>query len=122
MGVRRDYLCSNCGHFFEHYHSSIKEKKRKCPQCGKNKLEAHFGDDRTVFHVYNDPTTFIHQADRNSKKKPHLAEKHEHDRKEEFEKKYGMDYEQSKKEREKIEKINKMTDEQKENYMMNGDI
>lgn len=38
-----DYVCDACGHQFELFQSITAGKKRKCPQCGKNKLRRLFG-------------------------------------------------------------------------------
>lgn len=123
MSVRRDYVCTECSYIFEHQHKSVSDKlKKRCPNCGKKKLETYFGNYQVTGYVYNDPTTFQHQAERNSKKKPHLAELHKEHQKQDFEAKTGMDYEESKKEAEKINKINKMSPEQQEKYLMTGDM
>ncbi len=37
-----DYKCSECGHAFEEHHSIIR-KLKKCPKCGKDKLERGIG-------------------------------------------------------------------------------
>lgn len=38
-----DYRCTGCGHEFEHFQSMSSSKLRKCPQCGKAKLERLIG-------------------------------------------------------------------------------
>ena len=38
-----DYECAACGHSFEHFQSMSSNKLRKCPECGKPKLERHVG-------------------------------------------------------------------------------
>ena len=38
-----DYECDACGHTFELFQSITDGVKRKCPQCGKNKLRRLFG-------------------------------------------------------------------------------
>lgn len=37
-----DYMCSECGHEFEEYHSITKTLKT-CPKCGVDKLERGIG-------------------------------------------------------------------------------
>ena len=38
-----DYECDDCGHEFELFQSMSDSVKRKCPECGKNKLRRLFG-------------------------------------------------------------------------------
>ena len=38
-----DYECDGCGHEFELFQSISESVKRKCPECGKNKLRRLFG-------------------------------------------------------------------------------
>jgi putative FmdB family regulatory protein len=38
-----DYECKECGHTFEEFQSIVKAKLKKCPVCGKNKLERLIG-------------------------------------------------------------------------------
>ena len=38
-----DYECSDCGHTFEIFQGINDPVKRKCPECGKNKLSRLFG-------------------------------------------------------------------------------
>ncbi|MBK8976590.1 MAG: zinc ribbon domain-containing protein [Planctomycetes bacterium] len=38
-----NYECSACGHAFEVFHSMTAPVKRKCPSCGKQKLERLIG-------------------------------------------------------------------------------
>lgn len=38
-----DYVCDACDHKFELMQSFKDEPKKKCPQCGKNKLRRLFG-------------------------------------------------------------------------------
>lgn len=37
------YECSACGHSFEHLQSMLDKKLRKCPECGKFKLQRLIG-------------------------------------------------------------------------------
>jgi putative FmdB family regulatory protein len=37
-----DYECSECNHAFEEFHS-MKENRKKCPECGKPKLKRLIG-------------------------------------------------------------------------------
>lgn len=38
-----EYQCEACEHAFEIFQSMTEPKKRKCPSCGKNKLERLIG-------------------------------------------------------------------------------
>jgi len=38
-----DYRCNACGHEFELFQGITEAKKRKCPECGKLRLERLFG-------------------------------------------------------------------------------
>ncbi|TAJ12936.1 MAG: zinc ribbon domain-containing protein [Planctomycetota bacterium] len=38
-----DYACRGCGHSLEIFHSMKEAPKKKCPKCGKNKLERQIG-------------------------------------------------------------------------------
>ncbi len=38
-----DYRCDACGHEFEHFQSITSEALRKCPACGKLKLQRLLG-------------------------------------------------------------------------------
>ncbi len=38
-----DYLCKACGHALEIFQSMTEGAKRKCPECGENKLQRQIG-------------------------------------------------------------------------------
>jgi putative FmdB family regulatory protein len=38
-----DYACGGCGHEFELFQSISDAIKKKCPECGKSKLQRLFG-------------------------------------------------------------------------------
>jgi putative FmdB family regulatory protein len=38
-----DYQCTACNHEFEHFQSISSPVKRKCPECGRQKLKRLFG-------------------------------------------------------------------------------
>ena len=38
-----DYLCESCGAKLEMFQSMTESPKRKCPECGKNKLKRQIG-------------------------------------------------------------------------------
>jgi len=38
-----DYVCNACGHALEIFQSMSESPKRKCPSCGKSKLERRIG-------------------------------------------------------------------------------
>jgi len=43
-----DYECDACGHEFELFQSITESVKRKCPECGKQKLRRLFGTGAAV--------------------------------------------------------------------------
>ncbi|MEL7472863.1 MAG: zinc ribbon domain-containing protein [Planctomycetota bacterium] len=43
-----DYRCNACDHEFELFQSMSAPHKRKCPECGKNKLERLIGTGAAV--------------------------------------------------------------------------
>lgn len=38
-----DYVCEHCGHELELFQSITESPKRKCPACGKNRLQRRIG-------------------------------------------------------------------------------
>lgn len=38
-----DYACNACGHALELFHSMTEAPRKKCPRCGKNRLERRIG-------------------------------------------------------------------------------
>lgn len=38
-----EYVCAACGHALEIFHSMSEAPRRKCPACGKNRLERRIG-------------------------------------------------------------------------------
>ncbi len=38
-----EYKCENCEHLFEHFQTMTSKPLRKCPKCGKNKLNRLIG-------------------------------------------------------------------------------
>ncbi len=38
-----DYVCDSCGHEFELFQSITENAKRKCPECGRQKLRRLIG-------------------------------------------------------------------------------
>ena len=61
-----EYLCSGCEHRFTITQSMKDSKKKKCPECGKHKLERVLGSPH-IF-VRGEPQTLGHLAERNTKK------------------------------------------------------
>jgi putative FmdB family regulatory protein len=43
-----DYECNACGHDFELFQSMTDPVKRKCPECGKHRLQRLFGTGAAV--------------------------------------------------------------------------
>ena len=63
----------------------------------------------------------IQQAERNSKNKKWLVENHQQKEEKEFYDKTGYTLQEGKANKEKMDKINKMTPEQQKKYMLEGD-
>lgn len=109
-----EYRCSGCGHGFEIVQSMKDKTKRKCPQCGKNRLERVLGT--PLVFTKGEPQTIKHLAERNTERmgKYELGDKigevEEANKKAVGNKSVGA----SKKE------IRKMTPEQKKRYIEKG--
>ena len=109
-----DYECSECGHLEEIFQKFSEEQIDTCPECGSNTyrrviLQAPLG------FIKGEPTTVRHLADRNTQKMGHyeLQDRRKAD---------NMDVHKKNKEANAIRnKINKMTPQQKRNYIENGD-
>ncbi|NLE40060.1 MAG: zinc ribbon domain-containing protein [Pirellulaceae bacterium] len=43
-----DYVCDECGHSFEVFHSITETPRKKCPECGKLKLRRLIGPGAAV--------------------------------------------------------------------------
>ena len=43
-----DYVCDECGHEFEVFHSITEPARKKCPECGKLKLRRRIGPGAAV--------------------------------------------------------------------------
>jgi putative FmdB family regulatory protein len=43
-----DYQCDGCGHEFELFQTIVDTPRRKCPECGKQKLRRMFGTGAAV--------------------------------------------------------------------------
>ena len=109
-----EYKCQACEHFFAEEISIKKYKrKRKCPSCGKHKLERVLGV--PDISVRRESTTIGQLAESNTKKmgRYELEEKQRQDNKE---------LDKLKKETRKTQRtINNMTPEQKKKYILEGD-
>jgi putative FmdB family regulatory protein len=109
-----DYECSECGHLEEIFQKFSEEQIDTCPACGSNTyrrviLQAPLG------FIKGEPTTVRHLADRNTQKMGHyeLQDRRKAD---------NMDVHKKNKEANASRnKINKMTPQQKRNYIENGD-
>jgi len=53
MPLTYDYECDACGHKFAHVQDSADYYKKKCPECGKNKLRRLFPC--PAFHTHYSP-------------------------------------------------------------------
>jgi len=109
-----DYECSECGHLEEMFQKFSEKEINTCPECASNTygrvvLQAPIG------FVKGEPTTVKHLADRNTQKMGHyeLQDRRNAD---------NMDLHKKNKDANAIRnKINKMTPQQKRNYIENGD-
>jgi putative FmdB family regulatory protein len=128
-----DYECEECGHEMKDVKQSIKDDAlTKCPECKKNTLtRIIYGG--TYASVKKEPTTIGQIAERrfeegvptmpdgrpiqkihwNKTDMVERAEKRAHDKKARRDKNTAK--------QQKINKISKMTPEQKRNYIQNGD-
>lgn len=128
-----DYKCDNCDFLMEDVYQSIKEDAlTKCPECKKQTLQrVPYGG--TYACVKQEPTTIGQLLERRYEEgnkytedgrpitkiewnKSDMVERHE---KREYEKRERAKANKAK--REKSAKINKMTPEQRRNYIINGD-
>ena len=112
-----DYICRECSFEMKDVREAIKAKpKKRCPKCNKNKLERVIYGGAGAF-VQN-TNTIGKLADKNWKnmshyKKSEIEEKNKN-KAAEKEPDFGKHASASRKE------INKMTDKQKQNYIMRG--
>ena len=73
-----DYQCDDCGHEFELFQSISDPVKRKCPECGKNKLRRLFGTGAAVVFKGSG----FYQTDYRSESYKKGAEAHKKEKKE----------------------------------------
>lgn len=65
--ITRYYICDKCGHELSIRQELHDEKRlKKCPACKKHALYQDLTGQHS--YVYGEPTTVIHQADRNASK------------------------------------------------------
>jgi putative FmdB family regulatory protein len=107
-----DYKCQECGYFMEDVYQSIKaEALKKCPSCNKDSLS------RVVYgglgSFVKDVRTVGQIADRNWKTMGSY-------KRSEIENK-NKDLSESNKKNKLIREINKMTTEQKKNFIIKGE-
>ena len=60
------YECEACGYSFEHFQSMTSRLKRKCPECGKPKLNRLIGPGAGIIFK----GTGFYETDYKTKKKP----------------------------------------------------
>ena len=109
-----DYECSECGHIEELFQKFSEKEINTCPECGSNTYRRVILQAPLSF-IKGEPTTVRHLADRNTQKMGHyeLQDRRKAD---------NMDVHKKNKEANAIRnKINKMTPQQKRNYIENGD-
>ena len=80
-----DYECDACGHEFELFQSISEPVKRKCPECGKQKLRRLFGTGAAV--VFKGSGFYETDYRSESYKKGAKAEKEARDKKKSADKK-----------------------------------
>jgi putative FmdB family regulatory protein len=116
--INYDYICQACDHELENVLQSIKDKpKKRCPKCGKHKLERvlHGG----VYGFVNNASTVGQLADKNTRdmghyQKSEIEAKAKENKPKSTQTIYGKYATASKSE------INKMTPQQQQNYIMRG--
>lgn len=113
MPVRRYYICDNCDHTFDISQGFNDEKLKKCPECNENSLYQDLSGQYSF--VIGEPKTVGQLAERNTKKMGRY----------ELEAKMVADgipeRIEKRKKIEKINKISKMTPDQKRKYIYEGD-
>jgi len=67
-----DYRCNNCKHTFEAFQSITKKPLRKCPECGKLKLQRLIGAGGGILFRGSG----FYQTDHRSKAYKQAAEEH----------------------------------------------
>ena len=76
-----DYVCDACNHEFELFQSITEPVKKKCPECGKNKLRRLFGTGAAIMFKGSGFYTTDYRSDSYKKKadadKPSSGEKSE---------------------------------------------
>ena len=109
-----EYRCSSCEHDFEIIQSMKGKSKRKCPQCGKSRLERVLGT--PLIFTKGEPQTIKHLAERNTERmgKYELGDKTGEMREANKKAVGDKSVEASKRE------IRRMTPEQKKRYIEKG--
>jgi len=111
-----DFECEKCAYYTEIFQPHDAPSVHVCPHCGKNELVKVFISPPNFF-VRGDPGTVQHLADRNTQNMGHY----------ELQDKQAADNINNPKEQERRKvrqeqrKINKMTPQQKLNWIKNGD-
>lgn len=103
-----EYRCDNCGHEVEYYQSIKDKPKRKCPACSKNKLGRLLS--AAIGFVSREATTIGQLAERNSKKLGGKIKEEEH----------RSGKLEEKKQKQEINRINKMSLSEKIKYIEEG--
>ena len=111
--ITYDYECAACDHAFSIEQSIKDDALSKCPSCKKKKLQRVILEAPIAF-VVGEPTTVGQLADRNRNKmgKYELDKKHKEDD--------VATYRKNKEKSELFKKINRMTRQQKENWIKEG--
>jgi putative FmdB family regulatory protein len=71
-----EYVCKNCEHKFEQFQSIIAKPSRKCPECGKMKLQRLIGAGAGIifkgsgFYQTDYRSESYKQGEKNAKKTP----------------------------------------------------
>lgn len=65
MNINRGYICDACDYYFEIVQERDETLLKRCPKCRKHKLYQDLSGQHAI--IIGEPTTLIHQADRNTK-------------------------------------------------------
>ena len=129
-----DYECSNCKFFMDDVYQSIKDEAfKKCPECKKNSLNRVIYGGTYACVKAGEPTTIGQLAEKRFEEGHHTMpdgrpiQKIEWNKCDMVERAEKRQYEKDERrkaneQKKKMQnKINKMTPEQKRNYIINGD-
>lgn len=111
-----DYECQDCGSVTEVKRRMSDTSKFKCPECGSTKTFRHITGGLMPI-VQRDATTIGQLADRNAKKNASKIQEQEAKKEESM----TPEQREVRDTRKQVRKINRMTAEQKHEYIMKGE-